>query len=103
MRLNINIFTSCDLLVQYFYLTFFIIKAWKWTEEIRPKRHDDVDMKFGPVTKPDKRNKITWKKFDDDIMLASRDAIVIFRFIANFEQSGTRIQDRFSLWNLHFR
>ena len=35
-------------------------------------------MKLGPVTKLDKRNKITSKKFDDGVMLANCDVIVIF-------------------------
>ena len=34
-------------------------------------------MKLGPVTKLDKRNKTTSKKFDDDIMSANCDVIVI--------------------------
>ena len=33
---------------------------------------------IGPVTKLDRRNKIPSKKFDDDIMSESYDAIVIF-------------------------
>ena len=36
-------------------------------------------MKLGPVTKLDKRNKTTSKKFDDDFMSANCDVIVIFR------------------------
>ena len=39
---------------------------------------DDIDMKPGPVTKLDKRNKVTSKKFDDDVMSANCDVIVIF-------------------------
>ena len=35
-------------------------------------------MKFGPVTKIDKRNKITSKKFDGDVMSANYDVTVIF-------------------------
>ena len=35
-------------------------------------------MKLGPVTKFDKRNKTTSKKFDDGVMPASCDVIVIF-------------------------
>ena len=34
-------------------------------------------MKLGPVTKLDKRNKTTSKKFDDDIMSANFDVIVV--------------------------
>ena len=29
---------------------------------------DDIDMKLAPVTKFDKKNKTTSKKFDDDVM-----------------------------------
>ena len=32
------------------------------------KNSDDIDMKLAPVTKIDKRNKVTLKKFDDDVM-----------------------------------
>ena len=35
-------------------------------------------MKLGPVTKLDKRNKITSKKLDDDVMSSNRNVIVIF-------------------------
>ena len=34
-------------------------------------------MKLGPVTKPDKRNKTRSKIFDDDVMLANCDVIVM--------------------------
>ena len=35
-------------------------------------------MKLGPVTKFDKRNKAKPKNFDDDVMPANFDLIVIF-------------------------
>ena len=35
-------------------------------------------MKLGPVTKLDKRNKTPTKKFDDNVMSANCDVIVIF-------------------------
>ena len=54
---------------------------------------DDIDMKLGPVTKLDKRNKITSKKFDSDVMSANCDVIFIFLFLANLEQSGSQIPD----------
>ena len=41
-------------------------------------------MKLGPVTKIDKRNKTTLKKFDDDVMSANCDVIVIFPFYGQF-------------------
>ena len=34
-------------------------------------------MKLGPVTKPDKRNKTTSEKFDDDVMLGNCDVVVV--------------------------
>ena len=45
---------------------------------------DDIDMKLGPVTKLDKRNKITSKKFDDDVMSENCDVIVIFPIYGQF-------------------
>ena len=39
---------------------------------------DDVDMKFGPVTKLDKGNKSMPQKFESDVMSESCDVIVIF-------------------------
>ena len=45
---------------------------------------DDIDMKLGPVTKLDKRNKTTSKKFDDDVMSENCDVIVIFRIFGQF-------------------
>ena len=41
-------------------------------------------MKLGSVTKLDKRNKITSKKFDDDVTSANCDAIVIFPIYDQF-------------------
>ena len=41
-------------------------------------------MKLGPVTKLDKRNKITSKKFDVDVMSESCDVIVIFLIFGQF-------------------
>ena len=35
-------------------------------------------MKLRPVTKLDKRNKTTSKKFDDDVILENCDVIVVF-------------------------
>ena len=54
-------------------------------------------MKLGPVTKFDKRNKTTSNKFDDDVMSANGDVIVIFQFFANLEQSKSRIPDVLSV------
>ena len=41
-------------------------------------------MKLGPVTKLDKSNKTTSKKFDDDIMSRNCDAIVILPIYSQF-------------------
>ena len=41
-------------------------------------------MKLGPVTKLDKRNKTTSKKFDDDFILENCDAIAIFPIYGQF-------------------
>ena len=37
---------------------------------------DDIDIKLGPVTKLDNRNKTMFKKFDDNVMLANYDVSV---------------------------
>ena len=44
----------------------------------------DIDIKLGPVTKLDKRNKITSKHFDDGVMSENCDVIVIFRISGIF-------------------
>ena len=45
---------------------------------------DDIDMKLGPVTKLDKRNKATSKRFDVEVMSENCDAIGIFRISGQF-------------------
>ena len=50
-------------------------------------------MTLGPVTKLDKRNKATSKKFDDDAMSANCDFIVIFRIYGQFRATRRRIPD----------
>ena len=52
------------------------------------KTSDDIDMKLGPVTKLDKRNKATSKKFDEDVMPANCDVIVIFLINDQFGVMG---------------
>ena len=42
-------------------------------------------MKLGPVTKIDKRNKITSRKFDDGVMLINCDVINVF---STYDQFG---------------
>ena len=41
-------------------------------------------MKFGPVTKIDKRNKTTSKKIDDDVVSKTCDVIYIFLIYGQF-------------------
>ena len=41
-------------------------------------------MKLGPVTKLDKRNKATSKKFDDNVMSENCDVIAIFPIYGQF-------------------
>ena len=50
-------------------------------------------MKLGPVTKLDKRNKTTSKKFGDDDISAKITSLSFFRFMADLEQSGSQIPD----------
>ena len=45
---------------------------------------DDIDIKLGPVTKLENRNKITSKKIGDDLMLANCDASLIFSIHGQF-------------------
>ena len=50
---------------------------------------DDIDMKLGPVTKLDKRNKITLKKLDDGVIFSCQQIVIslsFFRFKANLQQ-----------------
>ena len=54
-------------------------------------------MKLGTVTKLDKKNMATSKKFDDDVLLANYVVIVIFQFMAILEQIRSRISDAWSL------
>ena len=41
-------------------------------------------MDLGPVTKLDKRNRTTLKKFGEDVMSENSDVIVIFRIFGQF-------------------
>ena len=45
-------------------------------------------MKLGPVTKLDKINTTTWKKFDDESMSENCVVIVIYPIMASLEQFG---------------
>ena len=57
-------------------------------------------MKLGPATKQDKRNKMPYEKFDDDVMLVNCDVIIIFPIYGQFEAIQKPGLD-FGL-NLHF-
>ena len=46
-----------------------------------------IAIKLGPLTKPDKRNTITSKKLEDDVMLANCTSLSFFQCRANLEQS----------------
>ena len=52
------------------------------------RNSDDIDMKPGPVTKLDKRNKTKSKKYHKIVTSLS-----FFGFLANLEQSGGRISE----------
>ena len=52
--------------------------------------------KLGPLTKLETRNR-TSKKFDDDVMSANRDFIVIFFSITSLEQSGSWVPNASSI------
>ena len=49
---------------------------WYW--------QNDIDMKLGPVTKLDKRNKTTSKEIDDNVITLNCDVIGIFPFYGQF-------------------
>ena len=55
---------------------------------------DDIDIKLGEVTKLDKRNETTSKKFDDDVMSENCEVIVIFWIFNQFEKSRGRVSNR---------
>ena len=42
------------------------------------RTNDDIEMKLGPVTKLDKRNKTMSRRFEDNAVSANYDVIVIF-------------------------
>ena len=50
-------------------------------------------MKFGPVTKPDKRNKTTSKKLTLTSFRKIVTSFSFFGFLVNLEQSGVRISE----------
>ena len=58
------------------------------------RNSDDINMKFGPVTKLDKRNKtISKKKLTMMPYRKTVTSLSFFQFMANLDQSGSRIPD----------
>ena len=51
---------------------------------LNSRTSDDIDMKLVPVTKLDKRNKPTSKKFDDNVMSENCDVILLFPIYSQF-------------------
>ena len=45
---------------------------------------DDIDLRLGPVTKLEERNKTMSKKFENDVISANCDVIVIFLIFGQF-------------------
>ena len=58
---------------------------------------NDADMKHGPVSKLEKRNKIMSKETGDDIMSRNYDVIVIFPIYDLLEYSGSENPDVWSV------
>ena len=61
-------------------------------------------MKFGPVTKLDKRNKAESKKFDDDVMSENCDVSAIFSIYVPFgairkPDSGSKVSKTYIFIN----
>ena len=54
-------------------------------------------MKLGPVTKFDKKNKTTSKNLTMTLCRPIVTSLSLFRFMANLEQSGSRIPDAYSV------
>ena len=54
---------------------------------------DDIDMKLGPITKLDKRNKTTSKNLTMTSCRKTVTSLSFFGFLAKLEQSGSQILD----------
>ena len=77
-------------------ISYFRISGQSFTNNSRTNH--DIEMKLGPVTKLDKRNTETLKRFDYDVMSANCDVIVFFfRFMVNLQPSGSRISKAWSV------
>ena len=51
------------------------------------KTSDDIDMKLGPVTQLDKRNKTASKNLDETSCRKIVTSLLFFQFMTNLEQS----------------
>ena len=58
---------------------------------------DDINVKLGPVTKPDKRNKTTSRQLDEASRQQILTLLLYFKFMANLEQSRSRIPEASSV------
>ena len=58
---------------------------------------DVINMKLGPVNNRYKKNKTTSKNFDGDVMSKIVTSFSFFQFMANLEQSGSRIPGAWSM------
>ena len=68
---------------------------------------DGIDMKLGPVTKLDKKNKTTSKKIDNNVMSENCNAIAIFSIYGQFgairkPDSECRVCKNYALLNSNF-
>ena len=60
---------------------------------LNSRTRDVINMKLGPVNNRYKKNKTTSKNFDGDVMSKIVTSFSFFQFMANLEQSGSRIPD----------
>ena len=84
----------------------FLISGQSLTKENchNSRTSDDIDMNLGPVTKLDKRDKTTSKKFNVDVISENCDVIDIFRIFGQFgavrrPDSGHRVCKSYVLSN----
>ena len=61
------------------------------------RTNDDIDMKLGPVTKLEKRNKTTSKKLTITSYQKIVTSLSFFRFMANLEKSAIRNPEAWSV------
>ena len=90
---NLVSLTYPSLQNSYWGITNFQISGQSLIKEncFNSRTSDDSEMKLGPVTKLDKRNKTTLKQFDNDVMSRIVTSLSIFHFMTNLGQSGSLI------------